>query len=552
MLIWALLPFNLLAQSAREHDSKLQDGRLLLDQQKYEMAMAELVPVVNADKSYKNLPQALYLYSVAAFNAQRLREASGRINQLLQQFPDWNNINEARFLGATIAFEQKDYPKAMALLRDLKDKSFENDKAAMKRLYLPRLTDKQVFTNLYAQHPDDRELAEVYADKLVAGWYTEADKETLENIVARHKLDKKKYSGKNLASVRKSQYNVAVLLPFSLNEPRGQVVRKNKFIIDLYAGMVMARDSLARNGIKLNLFSYDAPADTNQVKAVLNLPEMATMDLIIGPVYKSASRIISRFAQQHQIAAINPLSEDASLIKNNPYLFLYQSSLITQARRSAAFAFENFGPKGAVLVYDNTNDGLEFARAYRLEMEKRGGKLLTIKAVSPTGSASGLLTGIDFSTVGHMMVASNNMSVAVNTMSTLERLGTKIPVITFSSWLEISQLSLTQLDEQEIYFISPKYVDITMPAVREFKKDYLQRYNIPPSYHSYTGFDLVYYFGNILARHGTHFSSTFATEGPISGAFFQGIGFTSERDNQYFPILKLDNLQLNVVNPVSK
>jgi ABC-type branched-subunit amino acid transport system substrate-binding protein len=345
---------------------------------------------------------------------------------------------------------------------------------------------------------------------------------------------------------------VAVLLPFSLTEPRSQVIRKNKFIIDLYAGMLMARDSLAKNDIHINLFTYDAPADTNQVKAVLNLPEMATMDLIIGPVYKSASRLISRFAQQHQIVAINPLSEDAALIKDNPYLFLYQSSLLTQARRSANFAYEKFGPKGAVLIYDNTNDGLDFARAYRLEFEKKGGKILTIKAVSPSGTASGILSGIDFSAVGHMMVASNNMSVAVNTMSTLERLSTKIPVITYSSWLDISQLSLSQLDDQEIYFISPKYVDTAMPAVREFKKDYLERYNIPPSYHSYTGFDLLYYFGNILARHGTHFNATLASEGAISGAFFQGIGFAAGRDNQYFPILKLDNLQLNVVNPVFK
>lgn len=552
VLLWAFVPLAVSAQTAKDYDTKLQNGRLLLDQQKYEMAMAEFVPVVNADKKYKNLPQALYLYSVAALNAKRVREAGGRIDQLLQQFPEWNNIEEARYLGATIAFEQKDYPKALALLSEVKEREFENGKAAMKQLYLPRITEKKVFEGLYANNPNDREVGVIYAEKLASGWYTPGDQETLDTIVSKFKLDKKKYSGKNLAAARKSVYNVAVLLPFSLNEPRSQVIRKNKFTIDLYGGMVMARDSLAKMDIPINLFTYDAPADTNQVKAILNLPEMATMDLIIGPVYKSAAPIISRFAQKNQIVAVNPLSEDAALIKNNPYLYLYQSSLITQARRSADFAYDKFGPKGAVLVYDNTTDGLDFARAYRLQFEKRGGKILTIKAVSPTSTASGLLTGIDFGAVGHLMVASNSMSVAVNTMSTLERLATKIPVITYGSWLDISQLSLSQLDDQEMYFISPRYVDISMPAVREFKKDYLDRYNIPPSYHSYTGFDLLYYFGNILARHGSNFSSTLPTEGPISGAFFQGIGYSAERDNQYFPILKLDNLQLNVVNPVSK
>ena len=551
-LAFMFLPGTLLAQSAREFDTRLQNGRLLLDQQKYEMAMAEFVPVVNAGKSYPNLPQALYLYSVAALNAKRIREAGGRIDQLLQQYPSWDNLDEARYVGAAIAFEQKDYAKALARLQDIKAKEFDEDKAAMKQLYLPRIDDKNNFAKLYEQYADDREVAVIYADKLAGGWFTEADKENLEKIVSKYKLDKKKYSGKALASARKAQYNVAVLLPFDLQDSRGQAIRRNQFVTDLYAGMLMARDSLARNNINLNLFSYDAPVDTNQVKKVLSLPEMTAMDLIIGPVYKSANKIISRFAQQNQIIAVNPLSDDASLTKNNPYLYLYQPSIATQARKSANFAFDHFGPKGAVIVYSNTPDGIEFARIYRTEFEKRGGKILISKAVSPTSTASGLYNGIDLANVGHLMVASNSMPVAVNTMSTLERLSLKVPVVTFASWLDISQLSLNQLDQHDIYFLHPKFIDTSLPAVREFKKDYTARFNIPPSNYAYTGFDMLFYFGNILARHGTHFNSTLAAEGPISGAFFQGIGYATERDNQYIPILKLDNLQLNVVNPVFK
>ncbi|MDB5264310.1 MAG: hypothetical protein JWQ14_3593 [Adhaeribacter sp.] len=555
MLYWLaflFLPGTVLAQSAREYDTRLQNGRLLLDQQKYELAMAEFVPVVNAGKNYPNLPQALYFYSVAALNAKRIREAGGRIDQLLQQYPSWENLDEARYVGAAIAFEQQDFAKALALLQAVTTKNLEKDIAAMKQLYLPRITDKEVFTKLYNQYPDDAELAISYADKLAGGWYTDADKATLEKIVSTYKLDKKKYSGKALASAKKAQYNVAVLLPFGLNEARGQALRKNQFIMDLYAGMAMAKDSLARNNIHLNLFTYDAPADTNQVKKVLNLPEMTNMDLIIGPVYKSANKIISRFARQHQITSINPLSDDISLTKNNPYLYLYQPSIATQARKSAQFAFDTFGPKGAVIIYSNTEDGMEFARNYRLEFEKRGGKILLSKAVSPTSTASGLYNGLNFAEVGHLMIASNSMPVAVNTVSTLERLSTKIPVITFASWLDISQLNLTQLDLQEIYFLHPKFIDTSLPSVREFKKDYAARFNIPPSNYAYIGFDMLYYFGNIMARHGAHFNSMLATEGPVSGAFFQGIGYATERDNQYIPILKLDNLQLNVVNPVFK
>jgi len=551
VLLFLFLPVTLRAQTGKEADLHINNGKVLLDQKKYQLAMAELLPVFSADQKSKNAPEALYLYSVAALNAKKLKEADTRINQLIQQYPDWSNVDEARFIGANVAFEQNDYQKALANLQEIKSSALTGDVAAMKQVYLGRMYNKAQLSSLVQQYPDDKDLAVIYADKLIGGWYTENDKATLDKIVSRFDLNRKKYKPQAIAS-KKAEYKVAVLLPFQLDENNNQTLRKNQFAIDLYAGMQLAKDSLAKQNIILNLYAYDAPADTNKVKAVLNLPEMTTMDLIIGPVYKSATKIISRFAQQNQIIAINPLSDDAALIKNNPYLYLFNASILTQARKSAAFAYENFPQKTAVVVYSNSPDYIAFAQAYKTEYEKRGGKITAMKPVSPTSSAAGIYSGIDFSNLGHLMVASNNVSVASGTISTLESLNKKLPVITYASWLEMNQFSLKQLDNQEIYFIYPHFVDTSSESVQEFKKDYVGRFNIPPFENVYTGFDLVYYFGNILARHGAKFNATLNTEGPISGVFYQGIGFGDQHDNQHVPLLKLDNLQLTVVNPVFK
>jgi len=513
--------------------------------------MAELSLVFKADEKNKSIPKALYLYSVAALNAKKYPEAQQRINQLLQKYSNWNNLEEAKYLSATIAFEQQNYEQALANLHDVNSPSFAADKVAMKQLYLSRIYNKALLNNLVVQNPEDREIAVVYADKLISGWYTENDKATLEKVVSQFKLDPKKYRPQATAS-KKNEYNVAVLLPFQLAETNKETLRKNQLAMNLYAGMELAKESLASQNIVLNLFAYDAPADTNKVKAILNLPELAKMDLIVGPVYKSANKIISRFAQQNQIIAINPLSDDAALLKNNPYLYLFNASITTQARKSASFAYDNFPLKTAVVVYSNSPDYITFAMAYKTEFEKRGGKVTAMKPVSPTSSGGGVYSGVNLSNLGHLMVASNNVSVAYNTISNLERLNNKLPVITYASWLEMSQFSISQLDEQEIYFLDPRFVDTSSESVREFKRNYISRFNIPPFENVYTGYDLLYYFGNILARHGSKFNTSLHTEGPISGVFYQGIGFGAQHDNQYVPLLKLDNLQLIVVNPVFK
>lgn len=551
LLLLLLLPAAALGQTSKELDTRLGNARLLLDQGKYELALAELSPVVNAATNYKEKPQALYLYSVAALKAQKVPEAQSRVNTLLQQYPDWPNRAEAQYLAANIALEQKNYAQALTTLAQISDPALEADKAAMKQTYLSRINDKALLQGLVQQFPEDRDLALVYADKLLAGWYSDQDKATLEGIVNRFNLDRKKYAARQ-AGQKKSQYNVAVLLPFPLGEADEKELLKHQRFTDLYAGITLAKDSLAKQNIQLNLYAYDAPADTNQVKAVLNLPEMASMDLIIGPVYKSANKIISRFANQHQIIAINPLSEDGSLVTNNPYLYLFRASLTTQARKTAAFSFNNFPVKTAVVVYSNSEDDIVFAKAYKAEYEKLGGKVQLMKPVNPNSPAGGLYTGIDLATVGHLVVATDYPGVAYNTFSMLERLSQKVPVIAYGSWLEMPQLSLQQLDNQELYFLHPWYIDSSQESVRAFKKDFIARYQVPPSDEVHAGFDLMYYFGHILARHGSRFNTALSSEGPISGAFLQGIGYGAEHDNQYVPLLKLDNLQPYVVNPVFK
>ena len=551
VLYFLILPATLRAQASREAELHVANGKALLDQKKYLPAMAELSSVFNDDEKNKSIPEALYLYSVAALNAKKFPEAQQRITQLIQKYPNWKNLEEAKYLSATIAFEQQNYEQALASLRDVNSSSFAADKAAMKQLYLSRIYNKALFNNLVQQNPEDREVAVAYADKLISGWYNENDKATLEKIVSQFKLDPKKYRPQAVAS-KKTEYNVAVLLPFQLASTNKETLRKNQLAMNLYAGMQLAKESLASQNIVLNLFAYDAPADTNKVKAILTLPELAKMDLIVGPVYKSANKIISRFAQQNQIIAINPLSDDAALIKNNPYLYLFNASISTQARKSASFAYDNFPLKTAVVVYSNSPDYITFAMAYKTEFERRGGKVVAMKPVSPTSSGGGVYSGVNFSTLGHLMVASNNVSVAYNTISTLEGLNKKLPVITYASWLEMSQFSINQLDDQEIYFLNPRFVDTSSESVREFKQNFISRFNIPPFENVYTGYDLLYYFGNILARHGSKFNTSLQTEGPISGVFYQGIGFGAQHDNQYVPLLKLDNLQLTVVNPVFK
>lgn len=555
MLLLAALALP--AQAQQDFSTTYGNGKVLIEREQYDKAMAELLPITQAGPKNQYAPEASYLYAVAALKANKLPEARRMLQQLQGQHPTWPNQTEASYLLANVLFEQGEFEQALAELSSLSSNKLQADAENLKRHYLMRITDRETFEQLLQRYPDDKALAQTFADKLLAGWYRPEDKSTLENIVSKHRLDRNRYLSAN--AMRKQAYTVAALLPFQLDQDLGQAARKNQFATDLYAGMKMAQDSLKRQGININLYAYDAGTDTTAVKRILETPEIKSMDLLIGPVYRSSAKIVNRFAAQNNVNVINPLSQDLEVAGENPNIFLFESSVATQARQAATYAYNTFEPKTAIILYEDSKDDIAFSQYYREQFLKLGGKIAAYKKINSkqTSATAAVFKELKLEGIGHLAVFSDQMTAAANTVSTLQARAATLPLLTFENWLGIGQLTLRQLDDLEIYFVNPKYVDQMNSVVRHFRKRYAARYNMPPSPYAYAGFEMMYYFGTLLQNYGPRFNLALGSEGLRPGVFYKGIGYTDRaalnevrRDNQYIPITKLENLQLTVVNPV--
>ncbi|MER2998764.1 ABC transporter substrate-binding protein [Pontibacter populi] len=539
----------------QNEDVTYSNGKILLQQQRYEQAMAEFMPLTIASSAYA--PEASYFYALSAFKAKRYKESQEMLQQLKSQHQDWEQMNDATYLLSNVLFERGNYDEALTQLQQLANTPLANEAASLERFYLQKLTDKKEFEKLVQRYPNDKVLGKTYADKLISVWYNPANKATLERLISKHNLDRSKYL--NAAARRKQGYNVALLLPFQLNQDLSHNVRKNQFVNDLYAGMQLAQDVMEEQDIKLNLFTYDAGTDTSTVNRIFSLPEVKQMDLVIGPVYKSSAPIATRFAQQTGIPVINPLSQDIEIAGQNSNVFLFESSVATQARQAAAYAYNTFSPKTAVILFEKSNDDTTFAYYYKEHFKKLGGKIKAYKKINSAQSTTTASTfkNLVLTEVGHMAVFSDKMTAAVNATSKLQSTAAQLPLITYQSWLNINQITLRQLDNLEVYFISPKFVDATSPAVKDFRERYLSRYNIPPSVYAYAGFEMLYFYGSMLQQYGPNLTQALLETGIKPGALYPAVGYTNRSDrnqlhpdNQFVPIIKLENLQPIVVNTV--
>ena len=547
----------LLAQQVIE-EVRYNNGKILLGQKRYDLAMAEFLPLTSITPGNPYTAQASYFYALAAFKANKLQEAAQMLQQLKTAYAHWVNMPEAAYLLANIFFERQEYEKALAELAGIPKATLADDKAAIKRYYLTRISDKRLFEGLVTKYPEDRTLAEIYANKLITTWYSSDNKNTLERLVDRHNLDKDRYL--NVSPKRKNGYNIAALLPFQLNQDLTQSARKNQFVHDLYAGMELAQSHLQEQGIKINLFTYDAGNDTTAVKRIMNSKDMKQMDLVIGPVYRTTAKVAARFASENNTPIINPLSQDLELAEHAPNVYLFESSVATQARQAATYAFNTFSPKTVSILFENTKDDTTFAYYYRHQFLKLGGKVRNYKKLNSNQAqaTSAAFKGLNLADLGHMAVFSDKMTAAVNATSLLQGKASQMPLVTYEKWLDINQITLRQLDNLEVYFISPKYVAKDSEAFKDFRGKYLTRYNMPPSIYAYAGFEMVNFYAKLLQQYGTNLNQALTEARIQPGYLYNGVGYTNAAaryelrpDNQYVPITKLEDLQLVVVNPVN-
>ncbi|MDZ7743978.1 MAG: LysM peptidoglycan-binding domain-containing protein [Bacteroidota bacterium] len=159
-------------------------------------------------------------------------------------------------------------------------------------------------------------------------------------------------------------YKVALMLPFYLEEAdslqwdkmleQGEITMPAPFrFIQFYEGIRLALDSLQKKGLNTELFVYDVGTDEDKAFEVLKKQEMRDMDLIIGPLFRKNFAIVSNFAKLYQINIVNPFTNSADLVQNNPYAFKVLPAIHKQVEQVTEFVLHKFPDAKIILVRDN-------------------------------------------------------------------------------------------------------------------------------------------------------------------------------------------------------
>jgi ABC-type branched-subunit amino acid transport system substrate-binding protein len=320
----------------------------------------------------------------------------------------------------------------------------------------------------------------------------------------------------------------------------------------MFNGIQMAQQKLAEEGVKVNLLAYDIGNEADPMLKLINQPDFAASDLLVGPLYGSTIKAAIAFASQHRIGQVNPITNNGQILQNNPVAYLFQPSLESQARYAANYALQNFTVKTAVILWGATPRDSTLAHQYRKFFTEGGGKVLSFKkmAQSSVGQMEAALSGYDETKLGHIFIPSNQQNVAINFMSVMEKNFGALPVITMSNWLDYHMINYDQYERHNVHFIFPEFVDYRKPEVIAFKQAYVAKRNLIPSIYAYQGYELMMRFGRALGEFGTNFHAGMQERPAIPGILLPGFHYNGTNDNQYVPLIKFQNADLVLANPI--
>lgn len=380
--------------------------------------------------------------------------------------------------------------------------------------------------------------------------------------------DRSSLGYKNYKGEKKEGYTIAFFLPFHADEANAielekiikgdaQFSTKTNVALQFYEGAILAIDSLKKQNLNAKIFFYDVDEkDSLSMIAILKKPELASMDLIIGPLYGSSFMPIANFAKEHEIAIVSPFTQVNKILFNNPYVSKVTPSITLHVEQMAHFVVDTFKTQNIILINNSNTKEVSFFNAFRntanADLLKAG--VLPSDSVKIASGHSNMQSMLSASKLNIIILPSNNQSYVtefISHLNSINREKFKIVLFGLQNWMNYDNLDFEYLNNLSLHIPANTFVDYKNASTQNFIQTYRSKYKTEPEMYVYQGFDVAYCFISLLQKEGSGFLKQLSAK-KYSGisSNYQFAQFPSESgfENKFVYILKYKDYQLIKAN----
>lgn len=559
-----LVFFNLVVCAQVDYPKQYQNAKDLFRAGKYNLAMETFKPLIAYDQKNQYSPYASFYYALAAYKQGYLAVAKDMLLQIKSVHAKWDKLDEVNLWLAKIYLEDGDYFQGIKTLNLIQNKNIQEDGQAVKAQYLATITDAETLKMMHEEYPKDKTVGESLARALARNLSDEEDKQMLETLIDRFKLERAEFIPEAPKTFHKDRYAVSVLLPFMLETLDASPGKKRNWIVlDFYEGIRLAVDSLNQQGAQIELRAYDTDKGIDHLKQLLQTDELRNSDLVIGPLYPEENKLVQEFSLNNQVNVVNPFSNNSDLIGTNPYAFLFQPAAETLGRKAAEYVAERARKNACMIIYGTSKKDSVLAANFAAKASELGVQIVAKQQISKEEAAeiiNILATPTEFDefkypseftlkkdSLGSIFVGTDDPLIYTKVISAIETRGDSILVVGSENWIDDTAVAFEKYQSLGVVFAGPNYVSPVNPRRRSFVREYLRSYGRAPSNLSQLGYELMLLFGGQLKKHGVYFQDGLNNTEMIPGFLFQGFQYQYSRDNQFIPFAKFKDGVLTLI-----
>ncbi len=364
---------------------------------------------------------------------------------------------------------------------------------------------------------------------------------------------------------KKESYNIALLLPFSLDEAELDKLMAEENItgyqplgsVEFYEGALLALDTLKKLGVNLNVTVYNTKKDSLSTAILMRGEEFKKMDLVIGPVFNDGLKAAAEIAKTNELFTISPLSPANNITSGNKFYLMANAPISTQLNKTIEYFIKENMRANFVIVYraDKPNE-LKIAREFKTEFELLNkNKTATLKeAYSISGITENLNDEANF-----VFLASNDelyVNGLIRDLSKSSR-NNSITLLGMQNLLSLESISLDYFETLHFHYPTSYWADQNAPRVKRFNEVFTDKYGIRPSEFAYRGYDIMLYFGSVLTNYGPAIDTQIDKPNPVMRYMLYPLKFTASYtadkqiqfiENSNITILKYENFRFEKVN----
>ena len=300
----------------------------------------------------------------------------------------------------------------------------------------------------------------------------------------------------------------AVMLPFMAGTSTN--MDEQVRMVEYYEGFLMAVDSLKKQGVSIDLYTYDTKGREATLNNILSKKEMKNMDIIFGPAKAQDIDVLATFADKNKIRLVVPFAPKVNEVFKNPHIYQIntpQSYLYSEVYEhfTRKFSYSN-------VIFLNASNGDrekdEFIKGMKTELRNNG---ISYRDFTVTDNFYEITTVMDTLRNNIFIPTSGKSTALVKILPQLTQIRRERPnymmnLFGYPEWQTYTNDYLASFYEIDTYFYSSFYTNNLFPAAVHFTNSYRRWYskdmaNIYPKY-GMLGYDTGYFFLKGLSKYG--------------------------------------------------